>query len=238
MFVLVSGLLILCSLCVSAHVEYHVVKDTTRGLELISGSPGASVDYVAKGSFEDTVMTIGWGVLNINTNKEYLLEEQYYAAGLIEGFATARRIHEHFTNMNNEFSGALEQKAVQNFFSKQLQWTDEQVLKNSKSSKFWEQVGAIQKQFYGLVDGYALSTKADQAKQLSVLQFQFLSASGDMLDLETAVVNRTRIDWDDLTTEEAENLILSLGRCSALVKVTPDYSELFAAHSVIVFVFV
>jgi hypothetical protein len=211
-----------------AVVPTHYVVKGSDGLKLVDSEVQ---DFVARGVFEDTLLTTGWGVFNVETSKAYSLEEQYYAAGLIEGFTTAQRIYEHFVNMNHEFSGAQEEPAIKDYFARQLAWTDKQVMRKSAESAFWKQIGAIQQQFYGLVDGYKLAMKSDKSKQLSLLDMQFLNAVGDMLDLATALVPSKRVDWDSMSAAEVENLVLSRGRCSAFVRVSPDYSELFAAQS-------
>jgi hypothetical protein len=225
MLVVVIVLALLSS--VTASVTYYVIQ-SNNSLTLTDQHVSL---YVARGTFEDTLMTTGWGVLNIQTNTQFSLVDQYYAAGLIEGFATAHRMDDHFTNMNSGAEDPLSEPVIVDYFKEQLSWTDKQIARHSETSVFWRQMGAIQSQFYGLVEGYKLASK-DKENSLSLLQMQLLNAFGDIFDLRDALIPSRRVNWSSLSSEEVESLVLSRGRCSGFVRVTPDYSELYTAHSV------
>ena len=47
-------------------------------------------------------LSLGWGVLKIETNPSYSNEIQSYAAGLLEGILTANEIYIHSTNIYGE----------------------------------------------------------------------------------------------------------------------------------------
>lgn len=84
-------------------------------------------------------------------------------------------------------------------------------------------------QFNGLVDGY--NAKADPSKKLPYLAFQILNDVGDFLDLLNALEPSRRPDYDKMTPEEVFRTVSSNGRCSALVKLNGDMSDLWSAHS-------
>ena len=54
-----------------------------------------------------------------------------------------------------------------------------------------------------------------------------LNGVGDLLDLINAVDPSSRPDYDNMKPEEIENKIHRNGHCSALVKLTADFSQLY-----------
>lgn len=56
-------------------------------------------------------------------------------------------------------------------------------------------------------------------------------SAGDLGDLVPALEPKKRVQWDSLSPGELEGKLASAGHCSALVKVTGNYSNLFLSHS-------
>ena len=55
--------------------------------------------------------------------------------------------------------------------------------------------------------------------------------AGDLGDLIPALEPTRRVRWNDLAADDLELQLASMGHCSALVKVTGNYSDLLMAHS-------
>jgi hypothetical protein len=55
--------------------------------------------------------------------------------------------------------------------------------------------------------------------------------SGDLGDLVPALEPKKQVQWETLDARDVEETLASQGHCSALVKVTGNYSDLFLAHS-------
>jgi hypothetical protein len=96
-------------------------------------------------------------------------------------------------------------------------------------SDYWKQVRLIVNQFDGLYRGYVENT--DDSKQLDIFAFQLLNDVGDFLDLIPALEKDRRPNWDTMTDAEIEATLSRNGHCSALIKLTGDYSDMFAGHS-------
>jgi hypothetical protein len=112
------------------------------------------------------------------------------------------------------------------WFAAQDEWARAQVLANP-GDPIWRHVGYIFAQFDGLVRGF----QDQHGNGLDVFAFQVLNGVGDLLDLRNVVEPHTRINWDKLSPEEVKRLVSLNGHCSALVKVTPGYEDMFMAHS-------
>ncbi|GFH30181.1 phospholipase B-like, partial [Haematococcus lacustris] len=98
------------------------------------------------------------GHLTINTSAVFPDSEQLKAAGFLEGWLTAERIHQHFQNMvafyetsNNENGPAQFQ-----FLATQEVWLRHQMnSSDTQQSPFWAYIRLLMAQFDGLVQGSA-----------------------------------------------------------------------------------
>lgn len=55
--------------------------------------------------------------------------------------------------------------------------------------------------------------------------------AGDLGDLIPALEPKRRVQWEQLKPDDLELKLASMGHCSALVKVTGNYSDLLLSHS-------
>lgn len=187
---------------------------------------------VAYGNFTDqSVHPSGFGFLEIVTNSKYPDNVQARAAGLLEGVLTAVRIHEHYESLvggwlMSQFSGqtSIPPKYTE-WMTTQDQWLRQQIATNN--SDWFAQISFIVSQFDGLVEGYGLTNQS----RLSTMDFAVLNAIGDFLDLVPALNPSAFPDYDSMSPDELTRSIANKGHCSALVKVTGNYSDLFVGHS-------
>jgi hypothetical protein len=221
-------LLLSISLLINA-IEYNGTvywHEATQSYTLVKGK----IDQkgVATVFFQDDMMTTGWGILNVHTNKDYHDDKQMYAAGYAEGAITWERIYQNFQNMYQEFFG--DKKPEQNildFFAKQNAWMEDMVEKKA-GHHYWDGVGMILAQLTGLYHGYN-DNVPDHKYKLSLFDLQFLNANGDLLDLRNAFDGLP--DYDSMTPEEVAIKVASIGHCSAIVKIPGDLSDLWSSHS-------
>ena len=101
------------------------------------------------------------------------------------------------------------------------------IVQNS-SDPFWAQLGGIMAQYDGLAAGYNAYSGADK---LDSFAFFMLNGCGDLFDLLPATCPAFRRDPAAMTPEEFMEFFSRNGHCSALVKLTGDFSQLFMAHS-------
>ncbi|GFH13007.1 phospholipase B-like [Haematococcus lacustris] len=147
------------------------------------------------------------GHLTINTSAVFPDSEQLKAAGFLEGWLTAERIHQHFQNMvafyetsNNENGPAQFQ-----FLATQEVWLRHQMnSSDTQQSPFWAYIRLLMAQFDGLVQ---------------VGRRRHEPGSGLVTD------------WDSLSPRELAVELAAPGRCTAFVKVTPDFSDIFVAQA-------
>ncbi|XP_077973050.1 phospholipase B-like 1 [Styela clava] len=188
-------------------------------------------DALAYGSFNDSIDQTGWSVLDITAvthSKKYKPEEIMFAAGMLEGAFTSKRIHQHYDNLKGflfDNRPADTYNRTCDFFTKQEKWVKEKVA--AKDDVFWNFIGYIQSQIEGLLWGYKVTSTDD----LNMCDMQILSAVGDMIDL-LHVLNRPPDRYfENLSKERLRRFAQQNGHCSALIKVTAGYENLFMGHS-------
>eukprot|EP00943_MAST-04B_sp_MAST-4B-sp1_P006358 g6358.t1 len=148
---------------------------------------------VAWGFYNDVTNDIGWSVLQIDTSKEYLDEEQMYAAGLLEGFLTATRIRQLFIN-DKALRDQDQLKNLYSYFEVQddfirVKYREAMKMKPQNENEhdthaYWRQVGLELAQLDGLLDGYNNGVAAEHKLRLG--DMWLLNMDGDVIDLERA----------------------------------------------------
>lgn len=120
------------------------------------------------------------------------------------------------------------------FFDAQEVWMREQIAAN-KECPYWTYMDSLLAQKEGLMEGYnASSFGSMEGHALSPWAFTFLNSLGDLLDIIPAlssVESGKRPNFDKMTYHEARVYLRSNGRCSALLKMTDDMSDVFFGHS-------
>ncbi|XP_046361181.2 phospholipase B-like 1 isoform X2 [Haliotis rufescens] len=189
----------------------------------------------AYGVFNDTLEEKGWAQLDIRAGygRQATDADVMFAAGYLEGVLTSRRIYQHFQNVQYPFFLSQTEAAVafaRKFLYEQDRWTRDMILQFSSTDSFWRQVGHVTDQLDGLYTGYN-SVSTTEEEKLDFFIFQALSASGDLSDIMAASNSSQRPDWRTMTRAEVDRFLLMGSRCSALVKVTDNFDDIFMGHS-------
>lgn len=90
-------------------------------------------------------------------------------------------------------------------------------------SSYWIHVGLVLQQLSGLTDGYAAVAPADQ--RLGQMEIALLNMNGDLEELMVGTKHIKPASFAELSKR------LRRSHCSGLVKVAPDFHELYAAHN-------
>eukprot|EP00753_Platysulcus_tardus_P015584 PLAT5104.1.p1 GENE.PLAT5104.1~~PLAT5104.1.p1 ORF type:complete len:554 (+),score=259.67 PLAT5104.1:12-1673(+) len=189
---------------------------------------------VAYGSFQDpdAHVTSNFGQLHVATNASFPDEQQMYAAGFLEGALTQTRIFEYVQDMSNWTlnitPGTGVPPALTKWFDSQDAWMREQV-SSQKDDPLWQQMGLILAQFDGIQAGYNATAPSDQA--VGQFGFRIINGMGDMLTLFNVLFPSTVPRWERMAPDDMESTIALSGHCSGFIKVTGNFSDLFAAHS-------
>ncbi|KAI0219164.1 Phospholipase B-like 1 [Lamellibrachia satsuma] len=188
----------------------------------------------AYGRYNNTLMETGWGLLEIKAGYGALTKNQdlMYAAGFLEGIFTARQIYQNYVNVKPlvipKLKKSLEGKLRQ-YFQKQDEWLRAMILKYTSSDPYWQHVAYVMSQFDGLYNGYKLV--AEKSWPSDVFVIQLLNGVGDVIDLAKALDPDSWPDYAHMTYSQLLQSVHRRGHCSALVKVTGAYEDMFLSHS-------
>ncbi|KAL4451415.1 hypothetical protein ABPG77_009487 [Micractinium sp. CCAP 211/92] len=235
--------------------EGCVLLDSLSGTPRFAAGAGACAGAAARGSFlPGRHAASGWAQLSISTDGAYTDEQQALALGFLEGWLTAMEIWYHRHNVGAHFNLTADAPAL-GWLEEQDEWTRRQAARNS--SAFWAAMRLLHAQMDGMQDGY--TARAEHERQLASQRgegrargdrpppprlpplgrrdFLFLSAVGDYDPLREALGSRDHgaaaadRRWASLSPHGLLAELHSAGRCSALVRVTPDFSDLLMGHS-------
>jgi hypothetical protein len=187
----------------------------------------------ASGYFNNTLNVTGWSLLEVQTTgRQVKNTDLMFAAGFLEGVLTAREIWQNFLNIKDAVIGknSSSMSKLRDFFMKQDKWMRSMIDSHpADEDSLWRHVSYILAQFDGLYSGYKAVAKPDWDTDVFVIQL--LNGIGDFLDIQHVVEPTTRPDFTKMTKSQFEQFITSAGHCSALVKVTNGFENLFMSHS-------
>lgn len=208
----------------SALCTQDVVNTPTITCKL---QPYEAPHWTARGTFLKSGNQTGWNALNItaNTNDAPSDRVAAFAAGFVEGALTPDMMNLEWLNLN---LGHVDPK-VTAFIEANTKWVASQVQEHAATDdSYWESVGLVYAQYDGLVAGYG----ADPTKAvLTPLQILLIGMSVELDDIRAAVKPSSRPAYASMREREFHDYVLTHSHCSAMVKVTADLSELFAAHN-------
>ncbi|EGC38000.1 hypothetical protein DICPUDRAFT_46100 [Dictyostelium purpureum] len=183
----------------------------------------------------------GWSYLSLKTNSlngKYDDYVQALAAGYLEGYLTQEMIWDSKYNYyTNYFNSSTIPKVLNDWLTENY-YNMHEFIVNNVDSWYWRQLNLTLTQMNGLLDGYtyALSLTNNRSKihQQTIVLFDLfvLNMYGDLGDLGPALhmgnfpAAKRASDFNDI-----QDYFMKTQHCSALIKLTSDYSELYAAHT-------
>jgi hypothetical protein len=232
-----------CCATASSAFGPHLTPVVQAGVQDPQGAATASLD--------DQMSVQGWMYLRLQTNAALPDAVQMFAAGYLEACLTAHSIFLNFqntyttTNLGDEkvplsmlasaqlshlqaHTTCARAQKLRKWFAHQDDWTRKQI-RDNPADPFWRHMGLVTAQLDGLAAGYNASARPEEP--LDFFAMQFLNANGDVGDVVTAINKDMRPDWLNMPTDEAYELAMRKTHCSALVKLTPGYEQMFMGHS-------
>eukprot|EP00891_Asterochloris_glomerata_P008387 jgi/Astpho2/8387/e_gw1.00122.63.1_t len=148
-------------------------------------------------------------------------EQQMFAAGFLEAWMTAGRIRDYYENTLHYFKHQLKAdlKKPMQWLRDQDTWTRQQLQQNGTSDLYWRGVDLVMRQFDGM-----RTCRLPVCSKSSRL----MPAQGP-INLHAPVVAVCNLLQADCPADETVCSVS--GRCSALITVSGDLSDLLVGHS-------
>lgn len=197
---------------------------------------GRTDDALAWGAYADEVSEDGWGKLYVHA-AEGSGSESGFAMGFLEGWLTSERISQHFLSWYDHQLGpgtpesAPPAAAVAKFVQDQAAWARAQVANATAGDPYWTAADEVLRQADGILAGQNAAAPAS-ARKLSELDALIMQAAGDLYDIVPAVDPSSQPRWD--APAPAREFVARWHKsvsCSAIVRVAPNSSDIFAGHT-------
>lgn len=215
---------VLCSnLNNSCFLSKGKLTNKQKNKELISNN----LESHSYGIYIDNINQDGWGKLWLYSDSTL---KGWYQAGFLEGSLTSERIYQHYTSWYNyQFStNPLSNNTIE-YLLKQYNYAIK-LSKSNNNDQYYITLSKVLEQFKGILDGINYSAKENQT--MTLIDLLLLQAAGDLYDIIPAVdENGFDLHIGKLSPLEFFDRWHSKVSCSAMIKITDDKKDVFAAHT-------
>lgn len=205
---------------------------------------GINKDALAYANYTPLYEKEGWDRLTVSSSDQpesiYSDYTKHYGMGYLEGYITYKRIYDHYRNNNNyKFykNNGVMPEYLEKFFSANVEYIKKMGNLYGDTDPYFHEVYNYYNQLIGILDGYNNRVKDEKTKnisldieEISLPHFMAIISVGDIDELE--YINKTnRPNYKNMTSEEIKNYVTERMHCSSLIKVAPDYSNVWFGHS-------
>ena len=205
---------------------------------------GINKDALAYANYTPLYEKEGWDRLTVSSSDQpesiYSDYTKHYGMGYLEGYITYKRIYDHYRNNNNyKFykNNGVMPEYLEKFFSANVEYIKKMGNLYGDTDPYFHEVYNYYNQLIGILDGYNNRVKDEKSKnisldieEISLPHFMAILSVADIDELE--YINKTnRPNYKNMTSEEIKNYVTERMHCSSLIKVAPDYSNVWFGHS-------
>ena len=217
-------------------IIYNVYYSKISGKYTAKKSDKVDNEAIASATYKNSYEKTGWDFLTISSysldDKKYSDSNKAYAMGYVEGIINHERIYQIYRNLLH-FSfykdGNKLPDNLKEFMSKNLEYMKNTCLEKKDKEIYWEHVYYIYQQMLGLYEGY--NSACDENKKIGFIDFQLVVANADMEDAIYYKDKSRRPNFKNMTSEEIRLYTDLHTHCSALVKASNDFSDIWFGHN-------
>ena len=214
----------------------NVYYSKTSGKYTAKKSDKVDPSALASATYKNSYKTKGWDFLTISSyslnDNKYSDEKKAYAMGYVEGVINNERIYQIYRNLKYYSFYNDDNKMPNNlkiYLEKNLEYMKQKSKENKDKDVYWEHVYYIYQQLLGLYDGY--NTACEDNKKIGFIEFQLVVSNADMEDAINYLDKSRRPNFKNMTNEEIQLYTDLHNHCSAMVKVSNDFSDIWFGHN-------
>jgi hypothetical protein len=188
-------------------------------------------NYIAYATYDASLIENGWDTLAISSylgdDKQYSDHEKAYSMGYLEGVLTVDRIWTHYQNMKYKYEKRNDghmPEIVKEFLLENIQWVEQQ----DHNDPFWYHANLFIVQMKGIVEGY--NSQVNNDRKINIVEMQMINADAELGDIGYVDPSK-RPKIEKMSSETLYEYVESRSRCSALIKVAPDFSDVWFGHN-------
>ena len=199
---------------------------------------------LAYANYTSSYEKVGWDFLTVSSSNKaesiYSDYTKHYGMGYLEGYITYKRIYDHYRNNNNyKFykNNGVMPEYLEDFFHKNIEFMKKMGIKYGNEDSYFHEVYNYYNQMVGILDGYNARVKEEKAKNISadldlitLTHFMVTISIGDIDELEYLEKNN-RPNYNKMKFDEVKYFVLERMHCSALIKLAPDFSNIWFGHN-------
>jgi len=234
-----TKILLLAPSAAAPAVAHGLTPEATSSVECTAPTAcklvaGRSAAAVAWGRFDDTIASTGAARLWVTTRAGNPAPTAAFAAGYLEGALSSERIYQQYSNFVQSQGVAQPGANLTAWLNANAAWLEQQIAAAPPDDKYWSVIAWQRTQLAGLAAGYNAhrrSSGPSPLPSLTLRQLEILNLQGDLSDLLKATEPSRRPHPERMTAEQLARYTLTSTHCSALVKLTANFSELYVGHN-------
>ncbi|EDS88606.1 hypothetical protein EHI_052510, partial [Entamoeba histolytica HM-1:IMSS] len=206
-----------------------------EGNEYIVESPiDTAKTYLATGTFKDTLFQHGWGFLRINSAQSTSLDMDKQiakCAGMVEGYLTAGNIRDSMANQRAQNIVEEWDDVTLQYINRNIAYNKKIVEDQSLNDPWARALGLVLAQTFGVREG---ALRKLPVLPLTETDIFILNSDGDLGDLQNIAAHCL---WPEMKgfhhgnhTRFPDKWYELHSHCTGLIKLLPDYSDLFVAQ--------
>jgi len=208
---------------------------TTQNFKVVTGE--YNEEAIAYIKFTHGLTAKGWDFMALSSfqgnDERYSDDLKSYSMGYLEGVITYEKIWNHYSNQKRyiffDKPNFEMPKSTRAFLTENAQFIREMGIYHGATDPYWYHANLIHRQLEGLLDGYN-HMQTDDSKKLTLEDLNICNANGDLSELN--YYNKTlRPDFKTMKHHEISDHIEENSHCSALIKVAPDFSDVWFGHN-------
>lgn len=216
--------IILAVLCLQLAYSRKFYVSHKHGKPIVSETDPIG-PIVAFAEFKDHIDEVGWSFLTVKTNSSFTDVEQADAAGIAEGFSTALRIKQSWTNTMAGYCKTPSTFCInlKDYIKTNMEWM-QSMIETHQLDPYWHHVRLILHQIEGIYNGFSIVYPG----VMTEMDFWIMNSSGDLEDLESALAGMDSNNMEPRVRKHSH--MLGTGSCSAIIKLLPGNKDLFTSH--------